>query len=186
MMTIIRSSYVELWNFKIDTHLLIPRTLGIYLTTLTHSKQIPAATRLLLGSKMRQMTIFQPFGSLDDVTLGYRLQNELKSSEPLSFYLFMMNDSNLNTLKEACTRASLPCTLLSRENQCDAQSTQIDCCAENSQALHWLKRKCQQGKIIGTFKSLNVGFHRCSRFVTQNSQKLRCTPGSTSFVTKPG
>src|SRR3569623_1472424 len=98
----------------------------------------------------------------------------------------MMKDSQLNTLKEACIRASLPCILLSREKQCDAQSTQIDYCADNPQALHWLKRKCQQGKIIGTFKSLNVGSHRCSRFVTQNSQKLRCTPGSTSFVSKPG
>ena len=74
----------------------------------------------LLGPKMRQMTFFKPFWSLDDVTLDDRLQNKLKSSESLSFYLFMMKDSHLNTLKEACTRAPLPCISLSRENQCDA------------------------------------------------------------------
>ena len=44
-MTTVPSSCAGLWNFKIDTRLLIPRTLGIQSPTFMDSKQIPGATR---------------------------------------------------------------------------------------------------------------------------------------------
>ena len=43
------SSCAGLWNFKIGTRFVIPRTLGIQSSTFMHSKQIPAATRAASG-----------------------------------------------------------------------------------------------------------------------------------------
>ena len=124
-MTIMRSPCVELQNFKMILscwfHVLYESTWPLW--CIRSRFQLPPG--LLLGPKMWQMAIFLPFWSLGDVTPRYHLQNKLKSSESHSFYLVMMKDSNLNTLKEACDRVALPCVSLSGKNQCNAQCTRL-------------------------------------------------------------
>ena len=109
--------------------------------------QVPL--ELLLGWKLRKLTILRPFWPLDDVTLGYCLQKKRKSNKTHSFHLFMMIYWNLVHSSSRAPWRLYHVPFCLGGDQCDAQSTQIYLCAENWWAVLLPKQKCQQVNIIG-------------------------------------
>src|SRR6478672_7304758 len=77
-------------------------------------------------------------------------------------------------------------TLCQGTNKCDAQGAHIVLCVEKSWALLLHNQKCPQVNIIRTSKKPLVGLHRSTQLENQMMQKCTSTPGSISFVTKPG
>ena len=140
-----------------------------------HLKQTQVPLELLLGWKLRKLTILRPFWPLDDVTLGYCLQKKRKSNKTHSFHLFMMIYWNLVHSSSRAPWRLYHVPFCLGGDQCDAQSTQIYLCAENWWAVLLPKQKCQQVNIIGPLNYPYMGSCRCIQLGNQMMQKLKCT-----------